>query len=89
MLDKDIWILAMYLASFDLGEKQTYNLHICLEFVYVYRAFIYITVLNCLELFLEKHIPFTHTVDAPHRPAIAGNTGIFWIIRISRITSSQ
>ena len=35
----------------------------------------------------ETYIPFSHTVDAPHRPAIAGNTGIFWIIRISRITS--
>ena len=38
MLDKDIWILAMYLASFDLGAKQTYNLNICLGYIHVRRA---------------------------------------------------
>ena len=38
MLDKDILILAMYLASFDLGAKQTYNLNVCLEYIRVRRA---------------------------------------------------
>ena len=45
------------------------------------------TQLSRAITYWKTYVPLSHTVDAPHRPAIAGNTGIFWIIRISRITS--